>query len=283
VNATTTLPCLPTDRRAELLDALRGFALFGVAFSNFAVLSFWLFMSEADKAALPGACFDGVMNFLHGVLIDGKFYSIFSLLFGIGFGFFLEKGNDGLWRSYRRMFLLLLIGWLHMRYLWAGDILFLYASLGLLLPLFRKFSDRALIILAAALILSPIAIDSVTVLTNGAFDPAAGAHAIALAGDKELNVPEGAINSMVPNGGLQEFNAYMRGAWWWRIEHLLATGRLPKVMGLFLLGLVVSRKKLFVDPPAHRTLLRRVCIVGLIPIRNTDRPKDAPLFSPSAG
>ncbi|MBK8340624.1 MAG: hypothetical protein IPK99_11810 [Flavobacteriales bacterium] len=71
------------------------------------------------------------------VLIDGKFYSIFSMLFGIGFGFFLAKGNDGLLRFYRRMFILLIIGWLHLRYLWNGDILFLYAVLGLLLPLFR--------------------------------------------------------------------------------------------------------------------------------------------------
>lgn len=41
----------PATQRNELLDALRGFALFGVAFSNYAMLSFWLFMPEADKAA----------------------------------------------------------------------------------------------------------------------------------------------------------------------------------------------------------------------------------------
>lgn len=88
----------PITERTELLDALRGFALFGVAFSNYALFAFWLFMPEAEKAALPGARFDALMGAVHGILIDGKFYSNFSLLFGIGFGFFLGKGNDGLWR-----------------------------------------------------------------------------------------------------------------------------------------------------------------------------------------
>jgi uncharacterized protein len=252
----------PATDRSTLLDALRGFALFGVAFSNYAMFAFWLFMPEQDKAALSGARFDALMGFIHGVLIDGKFYSNFSLLFGIGFGFFLAKGNDGLGRFYRRMIILLLIGWVHMRYLWEGDILFCYAALGLVLPLFRKLSDRAVVITAFALILSPVLIDSISVWTKGAFDPAAGARAMALAGDGALGVPETGINSMVPNGGLKEFNAYMNGAWWWRIEHLLATSRLPKVLGLFLIGLWVSRRKLFVDPSQHRVLLKRVCIGG---------------------
>ena len=128
----------PATHRAELLDALRGFALFGVVYSNFAGLANWFGLSPEQRAALPGAVLDAPLEWFHAVLIDGRFYSIFSLLFGIGFGFFLEKGSDGLLRFYRRMFILLVIGWLHLRYLWNGDILFLYALLGMLLPLFRK-------------------------------------------------------------------------------------------------------------------------------------------------
>ncbi|MCB9179413.1 MAG: hypothetical protein H6590_08345 [Flavobacteriales bacterium] len=127
-----------------------------MVWSNYAVLSYWLFMPHDAQAALNGSFLDAPLEAFHTVLIDGKFYSIFSMLFGIGFGFFLGKGSDGLWRFYRRMFILLVIGWIHLRYLWAGDILFLYAVLGLVLPLFRKLSDRALLITAAGLILSPI-------------------------------------------------------------------------------------------------------------------------------
>lgn len=253
----------PAAERTHLLDALRGFALFGVVFSNFAMLSFWIFMSPADKAWLPGAWCDAFIEFCHGVFIDGKFYSIFSLLFGIGFGFFLEKGQDGLWRFYRRMLVLLVIGWLHMRYAWEGDILFLYASLGLFLPLFRKVGDRALIIVATVLLLSPIAIDTVTVITHGSVDPGARMRAMALAADTQLGVPENEINGMVPNGGLHEFVLYMKGAWLWRMEHILGSSRIPKVLAMFLIGLWVSRRKVFVDPGVNRALLRRVCFSGL--------------------
>ena len=252
----------PAIQRTELLDALRGFALFGVVYSNYAGLSYWFLMEPADKAALPGSFLDVPLEFFHTVFIDGKFYSIFSLLFGIGFGFFLGKGSDGLPRFYRRMFILLVIGWLHLRYLWEGDILFLYAVLGMLLPLFRKVGDRALLIVAAVLLLAPIGIDAVKVATAGAFDPAAGVRAMAEASDRELGVPLNEVNTMVPKGGIREFIAYQDGAYLWRFTDLLNSNRIFKVPAMFLLGLWVSRRKLFVDPAAHRKLLRRACIGG---------------------
>ena len=253
----------PAAQRTELLDALRGFALFGVAWSNYAVFAYWIFLSEEAMASLPGAWLDEPLEVFHNVFIDGKFYSIFSLLFGIGFGFFLEKGNDGVARFIRRLLILLGIGWLHIRYLWAGDILFLYAALGLLLPLFRKVSERALLITAAALLLVPIGIDAAQVLTHGGFDPARAMHALVHARDAELgsNVFEDMVKA--PGGGLAEFNAAASRSWLFRFEDLVQSSRLPKVLGLFLLGLWVARRKLFADPSGHRALLKRSCIVGV--------------------
>lgn len=253
----------PTTQRTELLDALRGFALFGVAFSNYAMLSYWFFMDPVEKAALPGSFLDAPLRFIHTVFIQGKFYSIFSLLFGIGFGFFLEKGSDGLHRFYRRMLILLVIGWLHLRYMWEGDILFLYALLGMLLPLFRTVGDRALIIIAAVLLLAPIGIDAVKVATDGAFDPAAGVRAMAEAEDARLGVPLEEMNAMVPNGGWREWVAYNEGAYLWRFTDLLDSNRAFKVPAMFLIGLWVSRRKLFVDPATHRRSLKQVFIGGL--------------------
>lgn len=252
----------PATHRAELLDALRGFALFGVVWSNYAVLSVWLFMAPEAKAALLGAFLDEPLETFHTILIDGKFYSIFSLLFGIGFGFFLAKGNDGLWRFYRRMFILLVVGWLHLRYLWAGDILFLYAVLGLLLPLFRRLSDRALLITAAALILSPIAIDAAVVLTNASFDPVEPLVRWMQASDARFGNSTFDAFLALPDGGWNELmNANERG-WIFRFVNLIETNRPPKVLGLFLLGLWVSRRKIFSDVEAHALLLKRVCIAG---------------------
>ena len=253
---------VPAADRTHLLDALRGFALFGVVWSNYAVLSLAMFMSPEAKAALPGAFLDAPLKAFHTILIDGKFYSIFSLLFGIGFGFFLAKGHDGLWRFYRRMFILLIIGWLHLRYLWAGDILFLYAVLGLLLPLFRGLRDRALLVWAAALILSPIAIDAAVVLTNASFDPVEPLVRWMEASDARYGNTTFDAFLALPDGRWKELmNANERG-WIFRFVNLIETNRPPKVFGLFLLGLWVSRRKLFADVEAHAPLLKRICIAG---------------------
>lgn len=252
----------PATERTHLLDALRGFALFGVVWSNYAVLSLAMFMSPEAKAALPGAFLDAPLKAFHTILIDGKFYSIFSLLFGIGFGFFLAKGNDGLWRFYRRMFILLVIGWLHLRCLWAGDILFLYAVLGLLLPLFRGLSDRTLLIIAAALILSPIAVDAVVVLTNARVDPVEPFVRWLEASDARYGNTTFDAFLASANGGWSEFTEMNERGWKFRFVHLIETNRPPKVLGLFMLGLWVSRRKLFADVEAHASLLKRICFAG---------------------
>ncbi|MFZ1692275.1 MAG: DUF418 domain-containing protein [Flavobacteriales bacterium] len=252
----------PTTQRTELLDALRGFALFGVIWSNYAVLSLAMFMDPEVRAALPGAALDAPFEAFHTILIDGKFYSIFSMLFGIGFGFFLAKGNDGLWRFYRRMLILLVIGWLHLRYLWPGDILFLYAVLGLLLPLFRGLGDRALLVTAAALILSPIAIDGAVVLSSGRFDPVAPLWPIMEAKDAlHGNSTFDALLALPEGGWKAFFHANERG-WIFRFIHLVESSRPPKVLGLFLIGLWISRRRIFADMELHAVLLKRLCIAA---------------------
>lgn len=252
----------PTTQRTELLDALRGFALFGVVWSNYAVFSYWLFLPHEAQQALHGAFLDAPLEAFHTLLIDGRFYSIFSLLFGIGFGFFLGKGSDGLWRFYRRMAVLLVVGWLHLRYLWPGDILFLYALLGLLLPLFRGLGQRALLITGVALVLSPILIDAAVIATGARFDPVAPVLRFHEAREAELG--SGTVPSLLAaaSGGWQELCAANAHAWSFRFVHLVEGNRVPKVLGLFLLGLWVARRQLFVDLEVHAALLRRLCSGG---------------------
>jgi len=254
----------PATQRADLLDALRGFALFGVVFSNYGGLAYWVFLSPEQRAVLPGSMFDAPLDWIHMVLIDGKFYSIFSMLFGIGFGFFLSKGSDGLLRFYRRMFILLVIGWLHLRYLWNGDILFLYALLGMLLPLFRNVRDRTLLIVATVLLLMPLAIDTLNVVTDDAFDPGSYPRGIAESRLEELGLAKPAFRAGVINGGVHEFVESRSITWLFRMDNLLSTNRLPKVFAMFLVGLWVSRRKLFADPAAHIGLLKRVLLIGTV-------------------
>ena len=103
-----------TQERSVILDALRGLALFGICLANFPEFSLYTFQSPEVVSAMPTAGIDRVVRFLQYVFIDGKFYSLFSLLFGIGFSIMMshsmEKGRDGIAVFYRRMGLLALIG-----------------------------------------------------------------------------------------------------------------------------------------------------------------------------
>ncbi|RYE03364.1 MAG: DUF418 domain-containing protein, partial [Sphingomonadales bacterium] len=122
--------------RMDLLDGLRGFALLGILLANIDYWSGWLFLTPDQAAALAGGTQAHVQHVLHKLLIDGKFYTIFSLLFGLGFTLQLsrleKRGADGVAIFRRRLLALLAIGLVHLWLIWDGDILTLYALLGLL-------------------------------------------------------------------------------------------------------------------------------------------------------
>ena len=164
-----------TSERYVILDALRGFAILGICAANYPEFSLYTFQGKEITDAMPTADIDRVLRFLLYFLVDGKFYTLFSLLFGIGFSIIISnaarKGANGFRIFYRRMALLTLIGFLHLMFIWSGDILMLYALLGMCLPLLRNASDRGLLRTAAFFLLLPIAVDAVTqVLTVNSAD-----------------------------------------------------------------------------------------------------------------
>lgn len=163
----------PTRERIQALDVLRGVAVAGILVANVLVF-FGLFVLSPDRAAaLPTAARDNVALFLERVFVDGKFYSVFSLLFGIGFGLQLARGGEAaLPRFKRRLRILLAIGAAHAVLIWAGDILMLYALLGFTMPWFARKSDRELlrwvvILLAVPTALYVIALAAWTLAAHG--------------------------------------------------------------------------------------------------------------------
>lgn len=121
--------------RIQVMDLLRGFALIGILFMNIE----WFNRPISDLLAfdfkLTGL--DWAASWLVKVFIEGKFYRIFSLLFGMGFAVMLLKAQAAdkpfvAWFS-RRMLALFIFGMLHMVFIWNGDILHDYAIGGLLL------------------------------------------------------------------------------------------------------------------------------------------------------
>src|SRR5436190_3923857 len=151
---------LPVRERILALDVLRGMSVGGILFANVIVFFGLTFLSRDRAAALSHTTADHVALFFEHVFIDQKFYSIFSLLFGIGFGVQLMRGSGegALPRFRRRLRILLAIGAIHAFLIWAGDILMLYALLGFTLPWFARKSDESLVRWSIGLLATPTAL-----------------------------------------------------------------------------------------------------------------------------
>ncbi|MHC9086577.1 DUF418 domain-containing protein [Luteimonas sp. RIT-PG2_3] len=140
------LSSLPPAQRLPVLDALRGFALLGIFLMNIE----WFSRPMQEMAlGVPADAtgWDYRAAWLVQVLVQGKFWVLFALLFGIGFALMARRpgpsADDG--RGFRRMFkrrcaMLLVLGLAHAVLLWPGDILHLYALAGLLLLGMRGLS-----------------------------------------------------------------------------------------------------------------------------------------------
>jgi uncharacterized protein len=112
-------------------DILRGFALWGIILVNVAYFS-----TSVDSGVTSGALEsvgDSVAAFLVFSLAQGKFYLIFSFLFGYSAHYVLGNARGGRRRWWLRAIGLMLLGFAHASFLFIGDILFLYGMLGLLL------------------------------------------------------------------------------------------------------------------------------------------------------
>src|ERR671933_1382429 len=144
--------------RIEIIDVLRGLAVCGILIGNLQWFSGYGMMPPVLQRQTP--LMDQVTHFLVHFFVEGKFYSIFSFLFGFGFALQIaraeERGDTKASLFKRRLFWLLVIGIVHAYLLWAGDILTIYALMGFLLILFRRKTDRALIKWAVVLMLIPI-------------------------------------------------------------------------------------------------------------------------------
>src|SRR5262245_57236934 len=87
---TTTAPVL-TGERMDGLDAVRGVAVLGILLINVVAFSGYAFITPEQRRALPMSALDGLVWSLLALLIEAKFYSLFSFLFGIGFAVFIER------------------------------------------------------------------------------------------------------------------------------------------------------------------------------------------------
>lgn len=260
--------------RIDFLDILRGMAILFIFTANlpdFAGL--WLFQPDHPIREINWAS-DKIVNFIMYVLVSGKFYTIFSLLFGIGFVIqynnITAKNKAFAPFLRKRMFWLLVFGLIHMFLIWLGDILTLYALLGFALIWFMKASNRTLVITAVILILFP--------LVNWAFMHFTGVFYPGLAFEQSATIYQYFGMPVIEmdgftmpneeayyvNNNLLDFFKMNLGNGFLRIGFILEEGRIFKVFGIFLIGIWAGRKILNGNLLENTAFLKKVFIIGLL-------------------
>lgn len=254
--------------RIETLDALRGFALFGILLANILYWSGWIFRTPEQLLAFAGAETILWQYRFHHMLIDGKFYTIFSLLFGAGFalqiGRLQARGADGLRIYRRRVLVLLAIGTVHSLLIWDGDILMLYALLGLLLPFFYQWSERQLLIVAALLIFV-VPVVGIWMFERLGWAPHRYLFDFADTTVWKLGIdpsPDKVLDWFLRDD-LRGWVAWQGTGTIYSVATRIETWRIPKVLGIMLVGLVVGRRLVSGQIIENRRLLLGVLWSGL--------------------
>ncbi len=258
---------MPAGERMDVLDVLRGVAVSAILLVNIGPLSGHDFIGPERAAALSWAAYDPASAFLRDWLVTGKFYCLFSFLFGVGFSVFIHRaearGVDAIRRFKRRLTGLLIIGLVHTLFIWYGDILVLYAVLGVPLILFVRNDDASVLRWAFGMLAMPVAIYAVLlVLASIAFafiDRSAAGGPVnefppILARAADGFASGSYVDVVIGNAVFTGANAARR----------LALMFFPRVFGMFLLGLYAGRRGIFADLDANAPLFGRLFRAGLL-------------------
>ncbi len=142
--------------RIQEIDIIRGFALFGVLWLNLVAQAYNL-VPAGVLDDLASAKLDAFFEPFADMFISDKAMTLFSLLFGYGFAMIISRLEarqaDAGKIFLRRTAILFAIGVIHIWFIWFGDILHVYALMGFVLFLTRKWSDRSLLVVGIFLAL----------------------------------------------------------------------------------------------------------------------------------
>ena len=231
---------LPKTPRIELVDALRGFAVMAILLvHNVEHFIFPVYPTESPEwlNILDKGTFDMVFS-----LFGGKAYAIFALLFGFTFYIQCEnqrrKGKDFGYRFLWRLVLLVGFATLNAAFFPGGDVLLLFAIMGLVLFVVRNWSDKAVLIAAIFFTLQPME----------------WFHYVMSLLDSSYQLPDYGVGALydtvaeaTKSGNFWEFiwcnvTIGQKASFMWAV----GAGRVLQTAGLFLIGLYIGRKQLFV-------------------------------------
>lgn len=252
----TMSPVAPGER-IDVLDALRGAALFGIIAANMRGFSgpladyFRHTLMWTDPTSRVAQAF---VNFF----IQGKFITLFAFMFGIGFAIQMERadrrGTTSRIFYVRRLAVLFLFGMAHFLFVWWGDILAPYALMGFLLLLFRKRSQKAILRWSAALYAWPLVLGVLMFILHSA--------GVQIPSPPDTTPAElQRIVTVYGSGSYPEIVAQNIKEWPFMVFGLVFF--YPRILGIFLFGLWVWREGIIRELPSRTDMLRRCQKHGL--------------------
>jgi uncharacterized protein len=268
---TAAYPMTFSNERLAAVDVLRAFALFGIIITH--AVDGFLAGQPPVADFMRFSSLDNAVAKLAHLFTFGKFYTVFSFLFGLSFAIQLgnatQKGIAFSGRFAWRLLVLALIALVHGAF-FAGDILIIYALLGLLLIPFRNLKTRTLFIVALILVFNVPGL-----LLGGALlaTPAPTPEQLTANAEMQAQFLQGAQQQFAikQSGTLAELVRinYTNGLIG-KAAFMVITGRLWITFGLFLLGMCAGRLQIFKDSEASRVLFHKLLWpVGLVALITT--------------
>lgn len=246
--------------RIELVDVLRGFAIMVIFIihiqEHFNIFNF----PPAESQPEWLNSLDNIVFKLIFSMFAGKSYSIFALLFG--FTFYIQfqnqanKGKDFGYRFLWRMLILFCFGMIDSLFFPAGDILFIYAIVGISLFFVRKWSNKAILITAIILLAQPIEwMHYIISLFNQDY----------ILPDYKVGGLFREVQEVAMSGNLKEyFYTNMTMGIAANLSWTISVGRLLQTAGLFMLGYLAGRKQLFISTEKNIRFWVYVLIVSAL-------------------
>ncbi|MDL2255364.1 DUF418 domain-containing protein [Parabacteroides sp. OttesenSCG-928-K15] len=246
--------------RIEVVDALRGFAVMAILLVH--SLEHFIFPVYPDPLSQPEwlNILDAGVNSVIFSLFAGKSYAIFALLFG--FTFYIQytnqerKGKDFGYRFLWRLLLLVLFATLNAAFFPAGDVLLLFAVVGISLFIVRKWSNKAILITATILLLQPIEwFHYIASLVNPS-------HTLPDLGVGEMYqtvaeyTKEGNFFTFI----LGNITLGQKASLLWAV----GAGRFLQTAGLFMLGYLIGRKQLFITTENNLKVWIKILIISAV-------------------